>query len=66
VVVSHHVIAGNLSSGPLLAPVGSAGSGLKIYLLLYLKFTVAVFRDIRRRYQISFRTFGRAVSALNC
>jgi hypothetical protein len=35
-VVSHHVVAGNLNSGPLLASVGPACSVLKIYLLLYL------------------------------
>jgi hypothetical protein len=36
VVVSYHVVAGNLRSGPLLAPVGPAPSGLKIHLLLYV------------------------------
>ena len=40
-VVSHHVVAGNLNSGPLLALVSPAlsdptHSGPKIYLLLYL------------------------------
>ena len=35
-VVSHHVVAGNLNSGPLLAPVDPAHSGPKIHLLLYL------------------------------
>jgi hypothetical protein len=40
-VVSHDVVAGNLNSGPLLAPVGPAHSSpahssLKIYLLLYI------------------------------
>jgi hypothetical protein len=35
-VVSHHVVAGDLNSGPLLASVNPAHSGLKIYLLLYL------------------------------
>jgi hypothetical protein len=34
-VVSHYVIAGNLNSGPLLALVSPAHSGLKIYLLFY-------------------------------
>jgi hypothetical protein len=35
-VVSHNVVVGSLNSGPLLALVGPACSGLKIYLLLYL------------------------------
>jgi hypothetical protein len=40
-VVSYYVVAGNLNSGLLLAPVGPACSGpalsgLKIYLLLYV------------------------------
>jgi hypothetical protein len=35
-VVSHHVVAGNLNSGPVLPLVGPAHSGLKIYLLLYV------------------------------
>ena len=32
-VVSHHVVAGNLNSEPLLALVGPPRSDLKIYLL---------------------------------
>ena len=35
-VVSHHVVSGNLNSGPLLSPVGLAHSSLKIYLLLFV------------------------------
>jgi hypothetical protein len=54
-LVSHHVVAGNLNSGLLLALVGPAHSCLKIYLFIISKYTAAVFRHSRRGHQISLR-----------
>ena len=51
-VVSYHVVAGNLNSGPLFAPVSPAHYSLRMYLIIS-KYTVAVFRHTRRERQIS-------------
>ena len=46
--VSHHVVAGNLKSEPLLVLVGPTHSWLKDLFKVMSKYTIAVFRHTRK------------------
>jgi hypothetical protein len=55
-VVSHHVVAGNFDSGPLLTPALLTPALLtpaRDLFIIICKYTVAAFRHTRRGHQIS-------------